>query len=122
MASPIFAREPDEKRRRADVCTPPSPLRQHRAARQRLNVGVKLCIPDDQQAHIPEFMPVGLNIPNGAPIPRQGEVVYLSSTSAWGVAMVVHEWLSPAELRVEVWLEHIGAARHKLSSDSPRFQ
>lgn len=52
------------------------------------------------------------NWPEGAALPRIGEVIYFTSTSAWGVAMLIHELLPGGRLRVEVWLEHVNAARH----------
>ena len=50
-------------------------------------------------------------LPPEAPIPRVGEIVYLSSSSAWVVFSVIHEWRAEHELRVEVWLERLGSAR-----------
>lgn len=75
-------------------------------------VRVHLCIPDDQEKFLPGRRRAPAYLPPDVPLPRQGEVIYLSSSSAWGVAMVVHEWLSPRELRIELWLEHVNAARH----------
>lgn len=72
-----------------------------------------LCIPEEQQRYLPKRRRAPAHLPLGIPLPRQGEVIYLSSTSAWGVAMVIHEWESPDQLRIEVWLEHVAAgARH----------
>ena len=51
-------------------------------------------------------------LPLCAPLPRIGEVIYLNSTSAWGVRLVVHEWLAPDDLHVIVWVEHVGATHH----------
>jgi hypothetical protein len=76
------------------------------------SIRIHLCIPDDQMRHLPKRRRAPAYLPESAPLPRQGEVIYLSSTSAWGVAMVIHEWESPDRLRVEVWLEHVGGARH----------
>jgi hypothetical protein len=75
-------------------------------------VQVHLCVPEDQQRYLPKRRRAPAHMPPNAPIPRQGEVIYLSSTSAWGVAMVIYVWQSPAELRVEVWLEHVSGALH----------
>jgi len=75
-------------------------------------VRVHLCIPEDQKPHLPRRRHAPAYLPANAPIPRQGEVVYLSSSSAWGVAMVIHEWESAEVLRVEVWLEHVTTSRH----------
>lgn len=75
-------------------------------------VRIHLCIPDDQEQHLPARRRAPRYLPLNAPLPRQGEVIYLSSSSAWGVTMVIHEWLSPVELRIELWLEHVGSSRH----------
>lgn len=57
-----------------------------------------------------------MHLPLEAPLPRIGEVIYLSSSSAWGVAMVIHEWRSAQDLRIELWLEHVHAARQQRPS------
>jgi hypothetical protein len=75
-------------------------------------VTIHLCIPDDQEKHLPSRRRAPHYIPNGVPLPRQGEVVYLSSSSAWGVTMVIHEWRAPDDLHIELWLEHVGSSRH----------
>lgn len=75
-------------------------------------VRIHLCIPADQERHLPVRRRAPAYLPIDAPLPRQGEVIYLSSSSAWGVTMVIHEWISPVELRIELWLEHVGSARH----------
>lgn len=81
-----------------------------------LVVEVCLCVPDHDKPFLPQRRRAPHPLPVGAPIPRVGEVVYLSSTSAWGVYMVIHEWRGPARLRVEVWLEHVGSARARRPS------
>lgn len=75
-------------------------------------VEVHLCIPDDQQQHLPARRRAPALLPRDVPMPRTGEVIYLSSTSAWVVRMVIHEWRNAFELRIEVWLEWVGSARH----------
>ena len=70
---------------------------------------VHLCIPDDQLAHLPEGLPIPA-WPAEFPTPRVGEVVYLTSTSAWLVRTVIHELLH-GDLRTEVWIERFAAAR-----------
>ena len=72
---------------------------------------VHLCIPDDQPQ--PDFWCTPRVLPQGAPIPRVGELIYLNSTSAWMVSTVIHEWLAGGRLRVEVWIEHVGCARER---------
>lgn len=72
---------------------------------------VELCIPDDQRQHAEDIPQWALRLPAGAPVPRQGEVIYLSSTSAWGVELVVHERISRDLTRIEVWIKHVGSAR-----------
>ena len=51
-------------------------------------------------------------LPLHAPLPRKGEVIYLTSTSAWGVSLVVHEWLATDTLHIVVWLEPLGSTHH----------
>lgn len=80
---------------------------------RRTNVEVRLCVPEDQQAHLPKRRRAPTTLPTHAPLPRQGEVIYLSSSSAWGVELVIHEWLSPVDLRVEVWITHVGSSRQR---------
>lgn len=76
------------------------------------DVRVHLCIPEDQKKFLPRRRVAPAYHPANAPLPRQGEVIYLSSSSAWGVSMVIHEWVTPMELRVELWLEHVPSTRH----------
>lgn len=71
---------------------------------------VCLCIPEDQKRHLPKRHRA--RWPHGTPLPRQGEVIYLSSSSAWGVTMVVHELRAGDKLVIEVWLEHVSSSRH----------
>jgi hypothetical protein len=73
---------------------------------------IRLCIPDDER-HLADELPAwALEWPESAPLPRNGDVIYLTSTSAWGVSMVIHERLSRDVTRIEVWLSHVGASRH----------
>jgi hypothetical protein len=51
-------------------------------------------------------------LPPAAPVPQQGDLVYLTSTSAWRVRMLVHEWLALDTLHVHVIVEHVGATHH----------
>lgn len=78
----------------------------------RTQVEIHLCIPDDQERHLPKRRRAPRLLPNDAPMPRTGEVIYLSSSSAWIVRMVIHEWRSPHDLRIELWMDWIGSARH----------
>lgn len=59
----------------------------------------------------PRFLPIG------APLPRRGEYVYLTSTSAWRVENVIHEWRGPHRLHIEVWLDYAGPAHHERTPD-----
>lgn len=78
---------------------------------------VRLYVPDDQVVHLTEGQ--GLPVwPAGATAPRQGDVIYVSSTSAWGVALVVHEFQDDGSIAVQVWLEWVGAARTLSDGDS----
>lgn len=80
------------------------------------HIEIHLCISDDQQKWLPKRRRAPHTLPPSAPLPRIGEVIYLSSSSAWGVCMVIHEWRSPQDLRIELWLEHVQAARHQRPS------
>lgn len=72
---------------------------------------VLLCIPDDQVLHAPKRRRAPAVLPDNVPLPRVGEFVYLSSSSAWIVRRVVHEWRSAVDLRIELWLDWAGSAR-----------
>jgi hypothetical protein len=74
---------------------------------------IHLCVPDDQKAHLPRRRRAPAFLPPGAPLPRTGEIIYLSSSSAWGVEMVIHEWLSPVDLRIEIWITYVGSSRSR---------
>ena len=76
------------------------------------NISIHLCIPDDQERHLPKRRRAPHFLPLDAPLPATGDVIYLSSTSAWVVRMRIHEWRSPQDLRIELWLEWVGSARH----------
>ena len=77
-----------------------------------LQIKIHLCVPDDQEHLLPKRRRAPIYLPSDAPLPRRGEVIYLSSSSAWGVSMVIHEWRAPTVLHIEVWIEHVGNARH----------
>jgi hypothetical protein len=79
-------------------------------------ITIHLCVPDDEEQHLPKRRRAPRYLPAGAPLPRKGEVLYLSSTSAWAVELVIHEWRSPLDLHIEVWLTHLGNARHRRAS------
>lgn len=74
-------------------------------------VEVRYCIPDADKEHLPRRRRHPEIIPPGAPLPRQGDVIYLSSSSAWGVSAIIYEWRSPRDLLVQLWLEHLGNSR-----------
>lgn len=88
-----------------------------RATPPRLKIEAVLSFPDDQRVHLPDYRPAPDLLPPGSPIPRLGEFVYLSSTSAWMVWRGVHEWLSPTGLRIEVWLDWVGSSRQARNPD-----
>jgi len=79
---------------------------------QATSVNVHLCIADDQEHHLPKRRRAPHHLPRDVPLPTVGDVIYLSSSSAWVVRTRIHEWLSPHDLRIELWLEWIGSARH----------
>jgi hypothetical protein len=78
-----------------------------------VDVEVRYCIPQDQEKHLPKRRRAPAHLPPGVPIPRQGEVIYLSSSSAWAVAMVIHEWANPRKLQVQLWLEFVSSSRER---------
>jgi len=78
---------------------------------------VHLCVPDDQSRYLPRRRRAPTNLPPDVPLPRQGDVVFLSRSSAWTVHMVIHDWQAPDNLRVEVWLVHVGTGRPTLHGD-----
>lgn len=80
---------------------------------QQAKVEVELCVPDDQLSFLPEHRAAPFMLPANVPVPHKGEVIYISSTSAWGVMMVIHEWRSPLDLRIEVWIEWVGSVRQE---------
>lgn len=77
-----------------------------------LAIRIHLCVPDHEEHLLPKRRRAPILVPHAAPLPRVGEVVYLSSSSAWSVTMVVHSWQSARDLRVEIWLEHVGEGEH----------
>ena len=85
-------------------------MRVPRAMRRATAVQVQLCVPNDQEAHVPKRRRAPQFLPPNAPLPRIGEVIHLSSTSAWRVSLVLHEWHTPKDLHVQVWLDWIGPA------------
>lgn len=82
-------------------------------------VVVTLRIPDDQLQYAHDIPMWALQLPPGSPVPRVGEVVYLSSTSAWAVGFVVHERLSRELTRVECVISYMGAARYLREPGTP---
>ena len=82
------------------------------ALRQPTTITTHICIPDDQGWHLPKHRRAPHTLPHDVPVPRVGDVIYLSSTSAWLVNMRIYEWRGPQDLRIEIWLEWVGSARH----------
>lgn len=87
------------------------------APRRAQGAAVHLCFPDDQLAHFPEGKSDVPRWPLGVPAPRQGEVIYLTSASAWAVSLVIHELVFGGGVRTEIWLEWIGASRHRREAE-----
>lgn len=79
--------------------------------RQPTQVTVHLCVPEDQKRYLPRRRLAPHMLPLDAPLPKQGDVLYLSTTSAWGVQMVVHQWVDVHTVRIEVWLQHVHSSR-----------
>jgi len=67
---------------------------------------------DETAAPLPKRRQIPEALPFGAPLPRAGEIVYVSSTSAWRVRLVLHEWLSPSYLRIVVLVDYEGTTHH----------
>lgn len=80
-------------------------------------VQVELCVSEHLIPHLPDYRAAPTMLPLNAPVPRIGEVIYLSSTSAWMVYMVIHEYRSTNDLHIEVWLDWIGSARQVRPSE-----
>lgn len=78
---------------------------------RRAPLEVRLRVAPDQLAHVPEGRTAPEVLPPWAPLPQQGDVLYLAPGSAWGVVMLVHEWQPEGALLVEVWLEHVQTDR-----------
>lgn len=76
-----------------------------------VRVEARYMVPEDQQRLLPRRSRAPQTLPTHA-VPHAGTVVYLSGDSAWVVELVVHEWLSPIDLSVEVWITHVGSLRH----------
>jgi hypothetical protein len=93
----------------------PPPTEPHQARRAD-HLTIHLCVPDDQARYLPRRRRAPLVLPTTAPLPRQGEVIYLSPQSAWGVTMVIHEWHAQDTLRIEIWLEHVTSERRSRPS------
>jgi hypothetical protein len=72
---------------------------------------------DEHAAMVPKRRRAPQFLPIQAPLPRQGEIVYLSSTSAWSVRGVLHEWLTPQYLHVTVLIEYQGHTHHAARPD-----
>lgn len=77
----------------------------------KTKIEIHFCIPDDEKQFLPMRRRTPTLLPPNAPLPRQGEVLYLSKESAWCVELVIHEWSAPTMLRVEVWLQHLSLRR-----------
>lgn len=84
-----------------------------------VTVELCFCVADDQEVHLPKRRRAPKRLPVDVPLPRVGEIVYLSSTSAWEVRTIVHEWRAADLLRIEVWLAYAGGAR---SIRTPGFE
>lgn len=84
-------------------------------------VTVHLCVPDDQVRHLPRRQRAPEHLHPDIPLPRQGDVIYLSPRSAWGVQLVVFDWPRPGEMRVEIWLQHV-ATTHGRPNAFPVMQ
>lgn len=80
---------------------------------RKTKITICFCVPEDQEFFLPKRRRAPGHLPPEAPLPRTGEYVYLSSSSAWQVMSVIHEWRSEVDLHIECWLEYVGSARHR---------
>lgn len=76
------------------------------------HVEVQLCVADDQEEYLPRRRRAPGTLPRNVPVPGIGDVIYLNSTSAWVVKLVIHEWRTPQYVHIGVWLEHVNSPRH----------
>ena len=84
------------------------------------SISIEIRAVDESDAPLPKRRRTPRMLPITAPLPRIGEVLYLTSTSAWRVVMVVHEWLAPDHLTIVVWLTHAGSTHH--TTPPPAFE
>ena len=82
-------------------------------------ITIEIRATEESDEPLPKRRRTPTRLPLTAPLPRVGEILYLNSTSAWRVAMVVHEWLASDHLTIVVWLTHLGHTHH--SSAPPPF-
>jgi len=100
-----------EPRKLGSAAAPWSFKTSRRGAPDKLHTETVLCFPEDQRVHLPEHRQAPDLLPQGAPMPRVGEVICLNSTSCWAVTLVIHEWRTPTSLCIQVWLEFLGTSR-----------
>lgn len=72
------------------------------------NVTAHYCVTDEEEIHLPRRRRHPRLLPRDVPLPRVGELVYLSSTSSWSVKRIVYEWRNSHDMRIQVWLEYEG--------------
>lgn len=90
---------------------PTGPMNLHPAIRIELQAVEESQMPLPKRRRTPHYLPLH------APLPRTGEIIYINSTSAWRVVLVVHDWLAPDDLHLLVVVEHAGAPHHGARRD-----
>lgn len=70
-------------------------------------IEVQLCVPGSEARFLPTRRLAPDFLPPQAPLPRVDDIVYLSRRSSWKVWLLIHRWLAPDRLRIEVWIEHV---------------
>jgi hypothetical protein len=73
--------------------------------RTQIDLQARYCIREDQLALLPQRVRAPAVLPSELPLPRVGDVVALTPRSLWAVYLVKHQWHSPRQLVIEVWLE-----------------
>lgn len=80
-------------------------------------IRIELQAVEDSHVQLPKRRRTPHYLPLHAPLPRQGEIIYINSTSAWRVVGVVHDWLAADDLHVLVLVEHFGTTHHGARRD-----
>ena len=94
------------------MASPKKPSHSHMVPNHHTAICIELRTEEQHAALLPRRSRAPQYLPVNAPLPRKGEIIYLTSTSAWGVHGVVHEWIAHDELRITVFIEPLGRTHH----------